>query len=322
MTTNAGRLLAGLLLLAAATADARPMDVFDHAAVMESLRYLPPNIRFREMRRLGLCDRTPAAPAPESTGLRLVGKWGGGPSVKVTGRDSLVFLSRGSEVVAINFADSANPEVLSYMQVNGLVSRSVLVGNRLYVGSTGSDPKYIDVFDIANPAAPTRLGSVQTYLNDIAVQDTLVYAIADDSFKVYNFADPANPRLLGACRDSGYSISVCNGYAYLGDRWGLYVIDVRNPALPHRASSLGTYTKSVAARGNICCVTLSDINGNFTFRVLDVRDPTSILPLGSLGSIGGWDMYIVDTLVFLSGGSRGSGYEFGLLSIADSTAPR
>ena len=183
----------------------------DEAAARESLRYLPPNMRFRELHRQGLIARSPVVPATDSGGLRLVGKWGGGPSVKVTGRDSLVFLSRGSEVVAINFADTANPEVLSNMQVNGLVSRSVLVGDRLYVGSTGSDPKYIDVFDVADPANPVRLGSVQTLLNDIAVQDTLVYAIGDDSLKVFDFADPDNPRLVGACRDSGYDISVCNG---------------------------------------------------------------------------------------------------------------
>ena len=293
----------------------------EEIAVRDSLRYLPPNMRFREMHRLGLCERSAVPPAADS-GLQLLGKWGGGPSEKVTGRDSIVFLSRGSEVVAISFADTANPEVLSYTQVNGLVSRSVLVGDRLYVGSTGSDPKYIDVFNVADPANPVRLGSVQTLLNDIAVQDTLVYAIADDSLKVFNFADPENPWLVGACRDSGYDISVCNGYAYLGDRWGLYVVDVRDPATPQRVASWGTFIVSVQARDSICCVTQSDINNNLTFRVLDTRQPSAIVPLGMLADQGGYDMFLDDSLVFLSGAFIGSGYEFQILSIADSLQPR
>jgi hypothetical protein len=251
----------------ASTSPARTPGFGDYRAMQESLQHLPPNMRFYELDRLGLMPRTPAPAQPESTGLRLVGKWGAGPSAKVTGRDSLVFLSRGSQVAVINYADSANPRVLSYIEVNGLVSRSVLVGNRLYIGSTGTGPKYIDVFDVSNPAVPQRLGSLQTRLLDIDVADTLVYTVAKDSFRVFDFSDPANPRQLGACRDTGYTLSVCNGYAYIADRWGLYVVDVRDPTNPHHEGSWGTDLLSVKARGTICCVTTSDIESRLAFHV-------------------------------------------------------
>jgi hypothetical protein len=307
-----------LLGLAQAMALAAPSGQKD-AASQDSLRHLPPNMRFYYAPRV---EPGPELRKADSFGLRLVGKWGAGPSVKVTGRDSLVFLSRGSEVVAINFADTANPEVLSYIQVNGLVSRSVLVGNRLYVGTTGSLPKYVEVFDVSDPRNAVKLGEVQTRLNDIAVQDTLVYTITRDSFKVFDFANPASPTLIGACRDSGYTLSVCNGYAYLGDRWGLYVIDARDPANPHRIASWGTDIISVAARNTVCCVTMSDINDNLTFHVLDTRQPASITPLGSLADHGGYDIYLDDSLAFVSGYYTGSGYEFQIMSIADSQQPR
>jgi hypothetical protein len=242
--------------------------------------------------------------------------------VKVTGRDSLVFLSRGSQVAVINFADTANPQVLSYIEVNGLVSRSVLVGNRLHVGSTGSDPKYVDVFDVADPANPQRLGQLQTRLLDIDVIDTLVYTVAKDSFRVFNFADPANPRQIGACRDSGYDVSVCSGYAYIGDRWGLYVLDVTNPTAPHQIASWGSNVVSVRARGNICCATTDNQSnpGVLKFTILDVRTPSNPTPLGSLDSCGAYDMFLNGQLAFLSGYYIFN--EFRILDISDSTRPR
>jgi hypothetical protein len=93
--------------------------------VMDSLRQVPPRLRARWLDSRGLVVPGTNAPAPsvsESTGLRLVGKYGRGPSVEVTGRDSLVFLSLGSEVAIINFADTANPKVLAEVQAMGLVA--------------------------------------------------------------------------------------------------------------------------------------------------------------------------------------------------------
>jgi hypothetical protein len=292
-----------------------------HQAMQESLRYLPPNMRFYELDRLGLTPRSPAPELAESTGLRLAGKWGAGPSVKVTGRDSLLFLSRGSQVAVINYADTADPQVLSYIEVNGLVSRSVLVGDRLYVGSTGSDPKYIDVFDVTDPASPERLCSLQTRLLDIDVVDTLVYTVAKDSFRVFDFSDPDNPKQIGACRDSGYTLSVCNGYAYIADRWGLYVVDVRNPTSPHHEASWGTNVIGVKARGNICCATTDNQSnpGVLKFTILDVRTPANPTPFGSLDSCGAYDVFLDGQLAFLSGYAIFN--EFRIVDISDSTHP-
>jgi hypothetical protein len=299
-----------------------PRAFGDYLTAQESLRYLPPNMRSYELDRLGVLPRSCAPVLAESGGLRLVGKWGAGPSVKITGRDSLVFLSRGSQVAVINYADTANPRVLSYIEINGLVSRSVLVGDRLYIGSTGSDPKYIDVFDVTDPANPQRLGHLQTRLLDIDVVDTLVYTVAKDSLRVLNFADPANPRQLGACQDTGYTLSACNGYAYIADRWGLFVVDVRDPTNPHHEASWGSDVISVKARGNICCATLGNPNQPtyLKFYALDVTQPSSITPLGSLDSCGGYDISLEDSLALVSGYYTG-GHEFRVLSIRDSVHP-
>ena len=303
-----------LLLLGAAVGFGARLD---DAALRDSLRYLPPNIRSYYLDKAGF-DMWPAAqPRPESTGLRLIGKWGAGPSVRVTGRDSIVYLSRGSEVVVINFADTANPRVLTTIQAPGLVARSILVGNRLYVSSG-----YIETFDVSDPAHPVKLGSILARAPAIDVIDTLVYTLYRDSFKVFNFADPANPVMLGACRDSGYDLSVCKGYAYVGDGGGLYVLDVTNPASPHRVASWGSDVIGVRARTTICCVTTDNPNnpGELRFTILDMRNPSSPTPLGSLNSCGGYDIFLDDSLAFLSGYYTG-GHEFQIVGIGDTLNP-
>jgi hypothetical protein len=46
------------------------------------------------------------------------------------------------------------------------------------------------------------------------------------------------------------------------------------------------------------------------------------VPLGSLADQGGYDLYLADSLVFISGYYTGSGYEFKILSVGDSAHPR
>jgi hypothetical protein len=289
-----------------------------YQAVRESLRYLPPNIRSYCLEKAGYHLWPEPQARPGSGGLSFVGKWGAGPSYRVAGRDSIIYLSRGSQVAIINFADTANPRVLSYIEAPGLVARSVLVGSRLYVSSG-----YIETFDVSNPANPIVLGSVLVRAPAMDVVDTLVYTLYQDSFKIFNFANPANPQMVGAYSDSGYDLSVCNGYAYIGDRWGLYVLDVTNPLSPHRIASWGSDVISVKARANICCATTGNPNDPtwLQFAILDVRTPSNPSPLSIVDSCGGYDIYLQDSLAFLSGYYTG-GYEFQILSIADSTRPR
>jgi hypothetical protein len=214
-------LLAGLAVTVAAEPDWYYLDP-------DSMPRLPTNKLFFLEQKAGLCPR---ATDEESLNVRMVGKWGGGPSWGVTGKDMLVYLSRGSEVVVINFADTANPQILNYIQAKRLAGRPVLVDTLLYLVTSG----YIEVFNVKDPTNAPRVGRLATPVSDIDVADTLLYSISADTFRVFDFADPANPHLVGACADSGYALDYDGGYAYLRDRWGMYILDVRDPAHPHRS---------------------------------------------------------------------------------------
>jgi hypothetical protein len=265
------------------------------------------------------------APQPfisESTGLRLVGKYGRGPSVEVTGRDSLVFLSLGSEVAIINFADTAHPQILAEVQAAGLVGQAAVRDSLLYIGCF-SGQSGIEVWNIQNPAEPVFRSRTATSLSGFCVRDSFLYVTQPtDTFRVYSIANPAGFRLLGSCRDSGDAVTVTNNAAFIADRWGLYALDVSDPANPHRVGSYPGVPIDVEARGNICCATFMNPNDPdwLRFSILDVSDPASIKPIASLDSAGGSDIYLGGQLAFVSGYYAG-GHEFEILSIGDSAHP-
>jgi hypothetical protein len=275
-------------------------------ANLDTMPRLPTNKLFYLEQKAGLCPKP--TDDGESLNVRLVGKWGGGPSWGVTGKDTLVYLSRGSEVVVINFADTANPEILNYIQAKRLAGRPVLVDTLLYLATSG----YIEVFNVKDPTDAPRVGRLATPVSDIDVEDTLLYSISADTFRVFDFADPANPHVVGACADSGYALDYDGGYAYLRDRWGMYILDVRNPTNPHRVASWGTDVAGVKVRGNHCYAAQGSA-GSGNLYVLNVSNPASPWQEGVLSGVTCEGIYLVDTLLFTP--------EFYVVNIADSSRP-
>ena len=91
-------------------------------ALQDSLRRIPPKMRMEwlyehgeETRRRDDAEtrRGLRTTADSGSGLALVGKWGRGPAAEVTGKDTLVVLTLGSEVALLNFAQPDSPRVLS-----------------------------------------------------------------------------------------------------------------------------------------------------------------------------------------------------------------
>ena len=313
------------LCLAAAAFGGR-LSLQEHAAVQESLARVHPRMRARWLKERGIDDPYYTSVRTDSgSGLRCIGRWSHGPSYDVDGRttpsETLVALARGSGVSLLRFSrqDSLSIELLSDINAEGLMCRVKVVDALLYVGSR----KGLEVYNIADERNPVRLSWTPIPLNDFALQDSLAYTISgDDSFRIYNVSNPASPVFRGACRDSGDLVSVAGNAAFLGDRWGLYVIDVTNPTSPHRIGSWGSAIEQVEARGHLCYVTTFNPNvpGDITFHILDVAVPSLPYQIGSLDYAGGYDVFLLDTLAF--GAGDGDFNKLTVVSIADSTRPR
>jgi len=234
---------------------------------------------------------------PESLNVRLVGKWGRGPAARVTGRDSLVYLALGSEVAIFNCVNAHNPRIVNEIQCRYVVDRVILEDSLLYAVLQGG----VEVFNIANPASVTRIKYLPISAVDMCINDTMAYTIDADSFKAYRIVAPDSFQRLGACADSGYYIAADSGFAYLCDRWGLYVIDATDPANPHQATVLtSNQAWACLAESGYCYYTTAGASPN-TFAIADVSDPYSPQPLGSVSNIAAYDVFKLSYFVYLPG---------------------
>jgi hypothetical protein len=311
-------LLVAVLAALPATSFGREPDFREFRVLQESLAGVPPKYRAEWLQKRGYDDsRYTRYQKPESTGLRLVGKYGRGPSVAVTGRDTLVALTLGSEVALLNFADPDQPRVLSEIQVNFLPGMSILLDSFVLIGGNG-----IEVWDITDPTQPVFRHVVPYAVSGFAVWDTFLYFVSLDTFHVYSIGRPQSPYRVGFCLVSGNVGAATRSTVVLrqpGDLLGF--IDVSDPAAPRLAGTYPGFALAFAARNSICCAAFywSTDEDHFRFEVLDISDPTNVRRLAAMDSIGGYDVYLDGPIAFVSG--YYSQWEFTIVDIQDSTRP-
>jgi hypothetical protein len=152
-----------------------------------------------------------------------------------------------------------------------------------------ADPYGLVTLSIANPAAPTVLGSATTPGDaiDVAVAGDLA-CVADSlsGLRVFNIDDPAGPVALGGCDTPGQAVDVAiaGRVAYVADgTGGLRLISLANPAWPSLlgACSLPGAASAVALSGNIACVT------DGALRLVNVANPAAPTLVGSYTGLGG-----------------------------------
>jgi hypothetical protein len=282
----------------------------DFQVLRESLLAVPPKTQTRWLKERGY--RLPGLTEylkPESTGLRLVGKWGRGRAWEVTGQDSLVFMSLGSEVAILNFADSERPELLTELQLDYLALQARVRDSLLVTGRNG-----IDLWSIADPRQPEHLSNIPCFVSDFDVVDTFLYFASSDTFNVYNIARPASPARVGFCRDSGEVVTATRNTAVLLLRDYLAFIDVSDPTAPYQAGTYGGWPLAAAARGNLCCATFSNPNQpeESWFDAIDISNPAVPVRLARLNDVSGIDVALEGSYAFIP---------MQIVSIADSTHP-
>jgi len=164
-----------------------------HSAVQESLSRMPAKFRAEWLLKRGLdASRYTEYRRPESTGLRLLGKWGRGPSNEVTGRGNLVALTLGSEVALLDFAKPDSPVVLSEIQLSFIPAQTALHDSFLLTGGNG-----IEIWNIADSIHPVFRNVIPYGVSDFAVFDTFLYFGSAGTFYAYSIANAASPSELG-----------------------------------------------------------------------------------------------------------------------------
>ncbi|MFO7639155.1 MAG: T9SS type A sorting domain-containing protein [bacterium] len=298
------------VLLAAGVVSGQQGRDFDFAAIQESLLIVPPKMHSQWLKERGFeLPGLTEYRKPETTGLRLVGKWGRGRAWEVTGQDSLVFLSLGSQVAILNFADPARPELITELQLDYLALQTRVRDSVLVTGRNG-----IDLWNIADPARPRHLSHIPCFVSDFDVVDTFLYFVSSDTFSVYNIARPDDPVRLGFCRDSGYVVTATRNTAVLLTRDFLTFMDVSDPSAPRRVGTYGGWPLAAAARGSLLCATFSNPSRpeESWFDAIDISNPASPRRLARLDGVSGIDMALDGAYAFTP---------MRIVNIADSTRP-
>jgi len=143
---------------------ARESGFGEYRAVRESLSLMPARFQGEWLQKRGLdASRYTEYRRPETTGLRLVGKWGRGPSNEVTGRGNLVALTLGSEVALLDFAKPDSPVVLSEIQLNFIPRQTALHDSFLLTCGNG-----IEIWNIADSTHPVYRNVIPYGVGDFA----------------------------------------------------------------------------------------------------------------------------------------------------------
>jgi len=290
-------------------------------ALMDSARSVPPKLRMEWLHGHGI-EPPRASPTTADSGLVLRGKWGRGPAAEVTGKDTLVVLTLGSEVAFLNFAQPDSPRVLSEIQFPSLTAQSYLEDSLLYTSSNAD----LEVWNIADPMQPVKRGVLPAPVGDFWIRDTFLFFIRSDTFHVLSIANSANLHELGSCLEGRSVTSGSGNTVVVLQSGGLAFVDVSNPANPHE---VGSYPCGVAlaatARGNLVCASYEETGYPYPTRfiTLDISTPSSPRLLAKLNDLGGYDIFLDGPLVFVSGGDPGTEepLPFQILSIADSAHP-
>ena len=208
----------------------------------------------------------------------------------------------------VDVSNPANPQLVATPTLPssgpGQLQVLKLSGTRLFAAYVG-----IDTFDATTPAAPVAKGSLSsTFIEDMEVDGTLVYAATADGLSVFSAISLASPFLVSSTsgHDWAHAIAFSSGYAFLGADSGLTVYDVSVPAAPAVAASTGVVSsiQGLTLQGSTLYVSGKGPGLN----VMDVSNPKTPRLVGKCGEtlVGSPEnMTISGSYGLIAGGSAG-----------------
>ena len=106
-----------------------------------------------------------------------------------------------------------------------------LQGSRLFVhgfAGSGGKPFTISVVDVGNKQDFRPLGYLRGDFAAFDVKENMVYALSPSKLSVYDFSDPALPKMLAESNFGGKSIIYALGKVYVDSSSGIRALDINN----------------------------------------------------------------------------------------------
>ena len=136
----------------------------------------------------------------------------------------------GTDVALIDLSDAFEPAFIGRIPTSA--TDAAWIDSHLYLVQAGG----IAIYHLEDPAnAPMERSAFFDHagIRKIAVQDTLLYLIDQEGFKVYSIAQPYSPTLLGAFNENNLSqLLLTDEFLIITGSDGLVVMSVENPNEP------------------------------------------------------------------------------------------
>jgi hypothetical protein len=193
-------------------------------------------------------------------------------------------------------------------------------GDRAFAAS-GS---LFEVYDISNPAAPSRVANlvVGEDLRSVAVAGDYAYAAsATSGLVIFDIGDPLNPVIEGsyATTDDAQVIAIAGDYAFLGE--GYYsgefeIVDISDPATPTLVGAYHVYDRVYDVE---ICGDIAYVGYDIAIEVIDISDPSLPTEIDRIDVYG--EGIEVDGDWLYSAGTYSAGYLYPALWVVDVSDP-
>ena len=177
----------------------------------------------------------------------------------------------------------------------------------------------LQIYDVANPASPAKLGSYGTTTTRITafdLTDDTAYCVDGSSLILVNISNPALPELRKnvTLNFTGLDVIIRNGLAYVGGTTSLAIYNVSDPANPILVSTFATgpiYT--LAKEGDVLFLAAAGQR----VQLLDVSNPASPTLLATLPEVS-----FADTVKIAGNRLYVAGNSFAIYDISVPSRPR
>jgi hypothetical protein len=267
----------------------------------------------------------------------------GGLAYLAVEADARIFNKPPSSLRIIDITDPTAPVEIAAFEVSNQARGVAVVDNLAYFivetdlfvpgpfPSSEIDPSGLRVIDVANPSAPTQVGTIDFdgAPHDIELVGDLAYIADDRGLLTVDVSDPTAPVEINwaASSDRPTSLTVVDGLAYVTNTnfsprragGGLSVFDLSNPTAPIEIAylQLPYWTYDVSVEDGLAYLAAYDAG----LWAIDVSDPEAPVALGRLATPNAAvALAVADGLAHVLG-SRQLRIELGSLQIIDLSVP-
>ncbi len=156
-------------------------------------------------------------------------------------------VTNGLNFLIMDFTNKAKPQKVGNYSNSAEIRSMACLGNYIYaVFGSG----YMEVIDITDKTAPTRVGRISIPLydySDIAVSGSIACIVSASGdtpgLITVDISNSKKPTIKGQYRVFPLNhVTISGNYAYVGGtfNWDLHVFDISNPAVPNLSASWNT----------------------------------------------------------------------------------